>query len=82
MSWQDVTILISEVFFAIALFPSIMSKDKPALITSVLNAFFLVVLAFTNYTLNLYGATVGFIVVGGLWFVLAVQKYLIDKRNK
>lgn len=82
MSWQDVVLLICQIVFAIALFPSILSKNKPALTTSVLNTVFLYIIFLVNLTLNLYGFAAGIFIVATLWLILAVQKYLIDKKNK
>lgn len=82
MSWQDIVLLICQIVFAIALFPSILSNNKPALSTSVLNTVFLYIIFFVNLTLNLYGFAVGIFIVATLWLTLAVQKYLIDKKNK
>lgn len=81
MLWQDVVILISQLVFAFALFPSILSKDKPAFATSILNTVFLLLLSYTNFTLGLFGAAFGLFLVGILWGILAVQKYIIDKKH-
>lgn len=82
MPWQDIVILITQIIFTLALFPSIISKDKPAFITSAINTFFLFVLSFTYFTMNLWGALIGTLVLASLWGVLAVQKYNLQNRAK
>lgn len=81
MIWQDIVLGGAQIFFALSLLPSVFSKDKPALATSVMTSFMLYVICFVNYSLNLYGAAVGLFIVAGLWAILAIQKYLATKRN-
>jgi hypothetical protein len=76
MSWQDAVLSVGEIIFAIALLPSILSKDKPALATSILNAAVLFIMGFVDLTISLYGTAGGLFLVGILWTILAVQKYL------
>lgn len=46
-----------------------------------MNAVVLYILSFVNSTLHLYGAAIGVFAVGVCWTILAVQKYLIDKKS-
>lgn len=80
-SWQDLVLLIAQIIFIIALFPSILSKDKPAITTSIMNAVVLFIISFVNFTLNLFGALFGLFLVAVCWTILAVQKYLVDKNK-
>lgn len=80
MSWQDIVLTVGQFVFIIALLPSIFSKDKPAISTSVLNSSVLYIISYVNATLNLYGNAVGLFIVATLWAFLAIQKYLIDKK--
>lgn len=82
MSWQDIVLTTCQFAFIIALLPSIYSKDKPALTTSVMNGTFLVIIGIVDLSLNLVGAALGLFVTATLWLVLAVQKYLIDQKSK
>jgi hypothetical protein len=81
MPWQDIALAITQLIFAAALFPSILSKDKPAFATSLMNSIMLYVISYVNLTLNLYGAAAGLFLVATLWGILAIQKYLINKKQ-
>jgi len=81
MIWQDIVLGGAQIFFAISLLPSVFSKDKPALATSVMTSFMLYVIGYVNFTLNLYGASGGLFIVATLWGILAIQKYLINKSG-
>lgn len=82
MIWQDIILTGAQIFFAISLLPSIFSKDKPALATSALTSFMLYVIGYVNYTLTLYGASLGLFLVATLWGVLAIQKFIINKKKQ
>lgn len=82
MSWQDIVLSVSQVVFVIALLPSVFSKNKPAIATSVMNLIFLYVISYVYLTLSLFGSAIGIFIVATLWTVLAVQKYLINKKEK
>jgi hypothetical protein len=79
MIWQDVVLGGAQIFFAVSLLPSVFSKDKPALATSIMTSFMLYVICFVNYTLNLYGAAAGLFLVASLWGILAFQKFTEKK---
>ena len=74
MIWQDVVITMSQLFFLLALIPTIRSSDqKPPLSTALITALFMTVLVPTMFTLHLYlsvamtsGLTVG-------WWIIAFQ---------
>lgn len=82
MIWQDIILAGAQIFFAVSLLPSILSKDKPAFATSASTSFMLYVIGIVNFTLNLYGASLGLFLVATLWGVLAIQKFNNDKRHK
>jgi len=82
MIWQDIVLGAAQIFFALSLLPSIFSKDKPALLTSASTSFMLFVICYVNSTLNLYGASIGLFIVATLWGILAVQKHLLNKKQK
>ena len=82
MIWQDIVLGGAQIFFALSLLPSILSKDKPAFATSASTSFMLYVIGYVNFTLNLYGASAGLFLVATLWGVLAFQKYLAGKKPK
>lgn len=80
MHWQDLALSIGQIIFVIALLPSILSQDKPALITSVVNSVVLYTFALIDVTIPLYltGVTVAATALG--WTVLAYQKYAMGRR--
>lgn len=75
MKWQDFVLIIGQIAFTISLLPSIFSKDKPALTTSLISGVVLAVFSIVYITLSLYLAAVGTAATGSLWFILAFQKY-------
>lgn len=72
--WQDIVIAIGSLIFAAALMPSVLSKDKPALWTSVTTGFVLAVFTVTYASLSLWYATFTTSLAALLWIVLAIQK--------
>ncbi len=81
MSWQDIVLTIGNLVFIVALIPSILSKDKPHLLTSLTNATVLFVIALVYSTLHLYLSGVVLVVTGSLWLTLAWQKYAKSKAK-
>ena len=75
MHWQDVVLTIGQVIFIIALFPSILSKDKPALQTCMLTSAVAFSIAVVYLTLSIPFAAISAALNGTLWLVLAVQKW-------
>ncbi len=80
MVWQDVVYAVGQWVFIVALIPSILSKDKPALTSSLLTGLVLLVYAFTLASLNLWISTISTLATSVAWFVLALQKYKLDNR--
>lgn len=78
--WQDLLFSSGGLIFTIALIPSILSDDKPALSTSLMTAVILSTFSYAYFTLELWLSVFGGALVAGGWWVLAVQKYLIDRR--
>ncbi len=75
MHWQDVVLTIGQVIFIVALFPSVFSKDKPALQTSIVSSAAAFSIAIVYVTLSIPFAASSAALNGALWFVLAVQKW-------
>ena len=75
MHWQDVVLTIGQVIFIIALFPSILSKDKPALQTSMLTSAVAFSIAVVYLTLSIPFAAISAALNGTLWLVLVAQKW-------
>ncbi|MGM0482405.1 MAG: hypothetical protein ACQEP6_00870 [Patescibacteria group bacterium] len=82
MIWQDIVLSVGQWVFILALLPSLLSKDKPALMTSVITGTVLAVFAFTFSTLALWASAVSTGAVSLVWFILAFQKYRLIQREK
>ncbi len=73
-SWQDWVLAIGQIFFFLALLPSVFSNDKPSKYSSAPTALVLFLFSYTFYTLDLaWGASTSFL-VGVIWTVLFFQK--------
>ncbi len=81
MHWQEYVFFIGQMVFNISLIPSILSKDKPALTTSLITAtvIFIYVFIYGSLSLWLTGISVGS--TGVLWAILAYQKYKLSKKG-
>ena len=82
MIWQDIILTICQMTFVVALVPTILSKDKPSFSTSLINAIVLCIVVAVNITLRLYGFAVSVFILAIAWGILAVQKFLIDRKSK
>jgi hypothetical protein len=79
MSWQDIVLSGGIIIFCIALIPSILSNNKPALTTSVVTGIFLVMFTVTYASLDLWFAAAVTALNAALWLTLAVQKAFFSK---
>jgi len=79
MVWQDFVLTSGSIAFIIALAPSVLSKDKPALTTSLLTGTVLAIYAFVYVTLSLWLTTITVAITSLTWFILAYQKYRMNK---
>ena len=73
-TWQDIVLAIGSLVLAGALIPSIASKDKPALWTSVVTGTVLAVFTVVYGSLSLWYATITTGITTLLWAALALQK--------
>lgn len=73
-SWQDIVLAISVLAFNIALLPSIRSKQKPRLATSVMTALFLIPEIIVFLSLSLWYSFAMALTNMLLWTALAVQR--------
>jgi len=80
MIWQDIVISLVQWTAIIALLPSVRGVDKPALSTSIMTGTLLLILGMTFATLFLFSSAISSFLVGGVWFILAIQKYRMDKK--
>ncbi len=74
--WQDYILAAGSLIFTIALIPSLRSKHKPAVSTSLITAGVLVAFAFTYITLSLWFSAIAISINGLAWIALAIQKHL------
>lgn len=72
--WQDTVIAVCQGFFVIALLPTILSKDKPALATSAMTVVLVSIIAFCLGTLHLWFSVTTAVAIAIGWLVLAIQK--------
>ncbi len=81
MIWQDVVIAVAQIFFIVALVPSITTKDKPALITSAMNMTLVWAIAATMVTLHLWFSAITAFAIGLGHLTLTIQKAKINKTK-
>lgn len=79
MIWQDVVIAVCQLAFLPSMLPTLLGTDKPALITSVMNAVIVAIITFAMATLGLWFAVITGVTTSGIWVVLAFQKFKINK---
>lgn len=80
MQWQDLVLTSGQIVFTMALLPTVLGKDKPAFSTSLINGIFLTIFTFTFMSLSLWLTAAGAAGTGIMWFILAYQKYHIDRK--
>jgi len=75
MKWQEIVLTIGQIVFIVALLPSVFSKDKPEIWTSILTGLVAYSICATYFTLSLPLAAISAGGNGIFWSILAVQKY-------
>jgi hypothetical protein len=73
-SIQDIILTGGFLIFIVALIPSVISKDKPALLTSLPTGIVTVVFVGVYVSLNLWYSAVTTALLAVMWLVLAAQK--------
>ena len=79
--WQDYLFLVGGVVFIVALFPSLLSKDKPSWLTSITTSFFLFCYATAFFTLELKFAAITTSITAMIWLVIFVQKIKVGIKK-
>lgn len=82
MPWQDTVLMAGNIVFIFSLFPSILTKNKPSVWTSIFTATVLYIFVATYFSLGLWGSAVATLVVATLWTTLAIQKFLVDRKSR
>jgi hypothetical protein len=75
MHWQEIVLTIGQLVFIIALLPSILSKDKPEIWTSILTGTVALSIAITYITMSIPIAAISAFLNFVAWSILAIQKY-------
>lgn len=73
--WQDFLLSVCVIIFNLALLPSIKSKHKPSLATSLINVAALLLELIAFISLSLWYAAVMVVINATLWAILALQRY-------
>jgi NhaP-type Na+/H+ or K+/H+ antiporter len=74
MEWQDAVFGLGGIVFLLALLPSVLQQQSPALSTSVSTAIMLVCFAAAYGSLGYYFSGVVAVLTAGVWLVLARQR--------
>lgn len=75
MSWQDIVIAVCQLAFLPSMLPTLLGKDKPALLTSIFNALIVSVITITMSTLHLWFSVATGTITAIIWLILAIQKW-------
>lgn len=81
MTWQDWVFSVGQFVLLGALIPSIVSKDKPAIGTSIVYGAVAGTFSFAYLSLGLISSAIAAVFIFSGWMVLVVQKFLIDKKK-
>jgi len=79
--WQDIVLTVGSIILLLALFPSLLSKQKPAITTSLLTGAVLLVYAIVYASLSLWFSVLATSITGLLWFGMAAQKFRQHTRH-
>lgn len=82
MTWQSIVLALGQILFIVALLPSILTKDKPEIWTSVLTGTVALSIAVTYLTLHIELASAMAFLNFVAWGVLAIQKLRQPHRSK
>jgi hypothetical protein len=74
--WQDIVLAISFAAFNVALIPSMISDQKPAIGTSLLTTTFLIPGLVVYISLSLWYSAIMTAINISFWATLLIQKYL------
>ena len=80
MPWQDLILSSGTVVLILALLPSALSKDKPAVPTSIVTGTVMSIFAFVYASLTLWFTAGAVALISLLWFILAFQKNRTAKK--
>jgi len=81
-NWQDLVLSGGTLVLAGALLPSIFSKHKPSVYTSISTGTILGLFAFVYFSLHMWFAAATTLITCGLWVTLAIQEMILLKQGK
>lgn len=81
MIWQDIILTGGTAIFAVALIPSVLGENKPALTTSLVTGSVLVTFVMVYFSLALWFSAFMTTITASLWLTLAVQQLLIQRAK-
>jgi hypothetical protein len=73
-NWQDLVFMAGNVLFSVSLLPSIFSKDKPSIWTSLPTALMLTAFCVALFTLDLVKGAAAQAFTALAWWILFLQK--------
>lgn len=80
--WQDTALMIGGFVLAASLIPSVRSKHKPHIKTSLITGGILTLFTVAYYTMGYFRAVAGTAASTTLWYVLAYQAYCAIRRSR
>jgi len=80
-AWQDLVFTFGQLLFVVALVPSIISADKPALSSSLMTGTILAIFGATYASMGLWWSAASSAVIAGTWFVLATQTLYVRRKK-
>jgi hypothetical protein len=82
MIWQDLVFMLGGFIFTVALIPSILSKDKPSIFTSLLTASILAIFCVCYAAMGFWLAFVSEVLGTIAWCILLIQKWRKDVNTR
>lgn len=80
--WQDYVFTFGQIVFIVALIPSVVGKNKPALITSLTTGAVIALFSFTYATLTFWYSMTTTGLLALVWLYLGFQKYQQGRLTK
>lgn len=81
MHWQQTVLALGQIVFIVALLPSVFSRDKPEIWTSIITGAVALSIAITYVTMSLPVAAISAFFNFVFWSVLAFQKFRQMKQK-
>lgn len=82
MQWQETVLAVGQIVFIIALLPSVFTKDKPEIWTSIITGSVALSIAVTYFTMRIPFAAVCAFLNFVFWSVLALQKSRQPRKRR